>query len=117
MDYEMQGKSYHVTFVIFEVVGATYINLIVEVNTKSQAIKCLETIQAQLFSPILNEKFIPIISYDAISEYYCNKIYPKLNELERNLRHLLFNTYIVNFGRNYYSDMDIDLQNKIKQNI
>lgn len=117
LNYMSHGKTLDVTFEVFDVVGATYVNLLVSANTKLQAIECLESIQTQLFSSTLNKKYVPIISYDAISEYYCNKIYPKLNELERNLRHLLFNTYIVNFGRKYYSEMDADLQNKIKQNI
>ena len=58
---------------------------------------------------------IMVISYDAISEYYCNKIYPKLNELERNLRKLLFNIYIVNFGKDYYkATVSEDLKQKLK---
>ena len=40
----------------------------------------------------------------------------KLNKLERNLRKLLFNIYILNFGENYYqATMSSDLQNKIKK--
>lgn len=56
-----------------------------------------------------------IVSYDSVSEYYCNKAYPKLNKLERNLRKLLFNTYTVNFGVDYYQKtVSLDLQKKIK---
>ena len=56
-----------------------------------------------------------IVSYDSVSEYYCNKAYPKLNKLERNLRKLLFNTYTVNFGVDYYQKtVSPDLQKKIK---
>jgi hypothetical protein len=40
---------------------------------------------------------------------------PKLNALERNLRKLLFNIYIVNFGKNYYqATINKELQDKIK---
>ena len=56
-----------------------------------------------------------IVSYDSVAEYYCNKAYPKLNKLERNLRQLLFNTYTVNFGVDYYEKtVSPDLQKKIK---
>lgn len=49
----------------------------------------------------VRDEYVDIISYDAISEFYCNKILPKLNTLERNLRKLLFNIYIVNFGKEF----------------
>ena len=77
----------------------------------------MEQIQDRLLSLTeLNERYIAIISYDAISEYYCNKIIPKLNSLERNLRKLLFNIYIVNFGRNYYqATTGEEFQAKIKR--
>lgn len=57
-----------------------------------------------------------IVSYDAISEFYCNKLYPKLNELERHLRKLLFNIYTVNFGRDYYrTTFSAEIQSKAKE--
>jgi len=75
----------------------------------------LEYIQAAIEKSDIPKDYIEIISYDAISEYYSNKIYPKLNELERNLRKLLFNIYVVNFGQDYYqTTISGDLQNKIK---
>ena len=103
--YVMQVRDdfYHVSFDISEVIDTTYLNVFVEGKSKVKIIDCLEQIQDRLLSLTeLNERYIAIISYDAISEYYCNKIIPKLNSLERNLRKLLFNIYIVNFGRNYY---------------
>ena len=49
MDYDNHGKILDVTFVVFAVVGATYVNLLVNAKTKFQAIECLESIQWQLF--------------------------------------------------------------------
>ncbi len=117
LNLDISNKQYQVNFEVFSVQDATYVNTIVNSNTKAQAIKCLEEIQTRLLSPEINKDYLAIISYDAISKYYCDRIYPKLNDLERNLRHLLFKTYIVNFGRNYFADVDEDLQNKIKDNI
>lgn len=82
---------------------------------KGKDIACLEHIQNALENSGVQSNYIMVISYDSISEYYCNKIYPKLNNVERNLRKLLFNIYIVNFGRNYYkATVSDDLQSKIK---
>lgn len=104
-----------VKFIINEVVDITYLDVVAEGKTKAQIIKCLEQVQDTLLSSGIRDEYIDIISYDAISEYYCNKISPKLNALERNLRKLLFNIYIVNFGREYYqATISKELQDKIK---
>lgn len=104
-----------VEFHITEVIDTTYLDIVVEGMSKSQIVKCLEYIQKTMQDSSVQADYIMVISYDAISEYYCNKIYPKLNELERNLRKLLFNIYIVNFGKDYYkATVSEDLQAKIK---
>ena len=114
-DLQLGNTICKVEFVITEVVDTKYLDIIVTGKTKSQIVKCLESIQNTLLSSGIHERYIDIISYDAISEYYCNKIYPKLNVLERNLRKFLFNIYIVNFGSNYYkATINEELQNKIK---
>lgn len=107
---------YSISFKITEVTDIRYLDVVVEGKTKSQIITCLEYIQEEIFKSGIREDFVDIISYDAISEYYCNKIYSKLNTLERNLRKLLFNIYILNFGKDYYqATMDDELQKKIKK--
>lgn len=107
-----------VNFILNEVVDITYLDIIVEGKTKAQIIKCAELVQERLLSSGIRDNYIDIVSYDSISEYYCNKILPKLNTLERNLRKLLFNIYIVNFGREYYqATISQDLQDKIKGRI
>lgn len=105
----------NVEFIITELVDTQYLDVVVKGNTKNQIVKCLENIQYTLLISGVRERYIDIVSYDAVSEYYCNKIYPKLNTLERNLRKLLFNIYIVNFGRDYYkATIAEELQGKIK---
>lgn len=115
---KLDDFEYLVSFVIKEVQKNTFLDVTVTGKSKTHAIKSLEHIQTQLFSSGIDEYYIPIISYDSVSEYYCNKIYPKLNTLERNLRKLLFNIYIVNFGSQYYqATFGEDLQAQVKRNI
>lgn len=103
------------TFIVNNVADNTYLDIAVSGDNYATAITCLEAIQDRLQNSGVQEEYTMIISYDAISEYYCNQIYPMLNQLERNLRKLLFNTYVVNFGRNYYqATTEQELQNKIK---
>lgn len=108
--------SYNVSFKLTEVTDVSYLDVSVEGKTKSKIITCLEYIQEKILNSGIRENYVDIISYDAISEYYCNKIFSKLNTLERNLRKLLFNIYILNFGKDYYeATMNDELQKKIKK--
>jgi len=107
---------FDVKFIINVVVETYYLDVVVTGKSKAQIVTCLEYIQSAIDNSDVEKDYIQIISYDAVSEYYCNKIYPKLNELERNLRKLLFNIYVVNFGREYYqATVSTELQNKIKK--
>lgn len=107
--------SCNVIFQINSVAKNYYLDVIVVGRSKFQAIKGLEYVQATIEDSSIPKNYVEIISYDAISEYYCNKVYPKLNELERNLRKLLFNIYVVNFGLDYYHmTVNEELQNKVK---
>ena len=66
----------------------------------------------------LSKNYIIITSYDSISEYYCNKVYPKLNEFERKFRKLLFITYTAQFKKAYFeSTTSKELQTKAKEKI
>ena len=106
----------HVVFTIHEVASVEYLDISVEGKTVAQIIGCLEQIQGELFNSGIRKYYVDIISFDAISEYYCNKMFVKLNTLERNLRKLMLNIYILNFGKDYYkATMGSDLQDKIKK--
>ena len=87
---------------IAELKHATYIEVEVTGKTQNKIVKCLEYFQSKMEESNADGRYIIINSYDYVSEYYCNKMYPKLNELERNLRKLLFNTYTLNYGLAYY---------------
>lgn len=112
---DQDGISCAVTLLVNSVVQNFYLDVIVSGKSKTQVVKGLEYIQNVIDTSSIPQNYIEIISYDAVSEYYCNKIYPKLNELERNLRKLLFTIYVVNFGLNYYtSTVTGELQSKAK---
>ena len=110
------GKyTFNTEFIITSVVETTYLDIIVEGKTTTQTVMGLEYVQSILLSSGFRENYIDIISYDAISEYYCNKMYVKLNTLERNLRKLLFNIYIVNFGKGYFdATINSEIRDKAK---
>ena len=111
----MGATSCEVRFLINSVAKDYYLDGVVSGKSKVQIIKGLEYIQTTIENSSILRNWIEIISYDAVSEYYCNKIYPKLNELERNLRKLLFNIYVVNFGLDYYRmTVNTELQSKAK---
>lgn len=106
----------NVSFVISSVREIMYLDVIVSGKTRTKVISCLETIQERLNASEIRSHYVDIVSYDSISEYYCNKIFIRLNSLERNLRKLLFNIYVLNFGKEYYSaTMKPELQAKIKK--
>ena len=112
---ELDGNSIEAKFLIHRVVENYYLDVVVTGKSKGKLVRALEYVQAAIEKSDIPKEYINIVSYDAISEHYCNKIYPKLNELERNLRKLLFNIYVVNFGRDYYqATISDDLQDKIK---
>lgn len=114
-DMEIESIRYDVVFTIHNITSYCYLDICVSGKTTNQVVFALEYIHNKLVSSEIEKRYIMIVSYDSISEYYCNKAYPKLNKLERNLRKLLFNTYTVNYGVNYYqTTVSPDLQNKIK---
>lgn len=106
--YECSMDKCHVLFTISNVENASYMTVSVEGNRNDNIVKCLEKIQHSFDNSKISDEYIIITSYCAVSEYYCNKLYPKLNELERNLRNLLLHIYILKFDNDFYSHcMDV----------
>lgn len=111
-----QPETYNVVFRFYSVIGTTYLDVTAEGGSDEDIIKCLEFVHTTLQTSGISSDYVMILSYDAVSEYYCNRLYPKLNELERNLRKRLFNIYTVNFGRDYYrTTISGDIQTKAKE--
>lgn len=102
-DYSLEEIHSTVNFELFKVAKDYYLNIGATASTRHKSVTVLENIDNKLFKPKarLTEEYWIFPSYDAISEYYCNKIYPKLAYFERSLRRLLFNLYILNYGESY----------------
>ena len=86
-------------FTFSNVAEMVFLDVSVSGNTIVQCIKAMEYVHAKLLTDKFTNGLIPIISYDAVSEYFCNKAFPMLNTLERNLRKLLLNTYVFHFAK------------------
>lgn len=82
-----------------------YLDVIVNKQKRQDAFNILNAVNNKLVAHgnVFDKDFISIISYDCISEYYCNKLFPYLNEFERKLRKILFIVYTLNFNLEYYS--------------
>ena len=85
------------------------------IYTKINSIDNMETIDKKI-NKFMRDKYIVITSYDCISEFYCNKIYKKLNNFERKLKELIFIIYTFSYGVNYFErNFSDELKLKVKQ--
>ena len=85
------------------------------VYTKVNSISNIESIDGKI-NKLMKNNYIVITSYDCISEFYCNKIYKKLNNFERKLKELIFDIYTFSYGMNYYDrNFSDELKQKVKQ--
>jgi len=100
-----KSEKRDVSFKYYNIWSNYYLDIIVNTSSEEDAIAILENINSLLIGKknIFDKNFVSIVSYDYISEYYCNKLFPLLNEFERRLRKLIFNIYTLNFNLNYYS--------------
>lgn len=100
-------------------VDSTYY-LDISINDKKNIIiNCLAKINEILLN---NEEiklsYVPIISYDYVSESYCNILYPLLNRFERKFRKLLFLIFTAEFKSAFFDAMAPEqLQNDVKKRI
>lgn len=99
------NQDVDVSFKYHNIWSNYYLDIIVKARKKQDAINILEVVNASLIGEknIFDSSFVSIVSYDYISKYYCNKLFPYLNEFERKLRKILFSIYTLNFNLEYYS--------------
>ena len=113
-----QSKKTNTVRVEFDNKGAiAFVNVSSLAEGKKDNVELLELIDAAIKSDHTSK--CVVTTYDSISEYYCDKIYPKLATFERLLRELLFKVYITRFGKEYYEDAEFakEVAEKAKQDI
>ena len=74
----IEPDLFEVKVITHNVKHSFYVDIEVTGKTKTKVITCLEYIHKKLEESDLNKKndYIQVVTYDAISEYYCNKIFP-----------------------------------------
>lgn len=102
---EVDGLKRNVDYKISSASSTYYLDITVKEDSIRENILILEKLNEDLVGNgnVFDEKYISIISYDTISEYYCNKMYPLLNKFERKFRKLLLLTYTSLFQKAYFS--------------
>lgn len=116
---KIEGIKKNIEFKLSCVDSTEYLDIIVEDNSEETIIMFMKEINRAIISNAeLCENYIIITSYDSISEYFCNKVYPKLNEFERKFRKLLYITYTAQFKESYFEiTTSKELQEKTKKKI
>ena len=120
--YECRFKHYkspNVKMFVYCVRGDCYADITVSGKNKDRIIQQMELIHTTLEKSKASEQFTLITSYDSVSEYYCNKMYPLLNEVERKLRKLLYIIYTLRYRKDYieYTFVENTLSPESKKNI
>jgi hypothetical protein len=97
-------------------IGNTYYLTITSCGTVAQCAKILNEVNKKLIKGPHRKEYNIILSFDSISHYYCNKIYPKFNLFERKIRELIFCILIKTFGIDWYdATFSEELKNELKQ--
>ncbi len=114
--FNFDGKENTLDFETVKVNSVTYFDIKIDKkDTEDNIIKILEEFNNKLLkrNNELKKYFIIILSYDSISEYYCNKIYPKLNQFERKLKKLFFTLYTSRFKEKFF---ETTIPNEVQKN-
>lgn len=113
----INNNLHAITIKTHSVGKCTYVSVKACEGTEEQAVNCLEEIQSKIYDSDLENDYTILVSYDSVSEHYCNKIFPKLNMLERNLRRLFFNIYTLNFDSEFLKTFPEEIRNKVYKGI
>lgn len=117
--YKYKEENILVEYKFIKVNDTYYLDIITNDVKKSEVVYLFDEINKKIISnKDILRYYIPIQSYDVVSEIYCNKIYPKLNNFERKIRKLLFLTYTSLFKEEYFEvTTSQELQNNVKERI
>ncbi len=114
-DIEVEGYLYTINFKISSNKSGNpyYLTLSVEGKISKCAIILNET-NIRLLKGSHRKEYNIILTFDCISHYYCNKIYPKFNYFERKIRELIFFILIKSLGVDWYgATVSQELKNEL----
>ena len=97
--------------------GNTYYLSLLGEGTQFQCAVILNEVNSLLTKGAHRKDYNIILSFDGVSLYFCNKIYPKFNLFERKMRELIFDILVKAFGIDWYeatisSEMKAELASK-----
>lgn len=118
-EYKYNDKTILIEYKFIRVNDTYYLDIKIKGIKKSEIVNLFDEINKRIMTnKDVLKYYIPIQSYDIVSEMYCNKIYPKLNNFERKIRKLLFLTYTSLFKEEYFEvTIPEELQNNVKERI
>lgn len=103
--FNVNDYDCHLTYRFVGVDNTYYLDISID-EKKDTIINCLTKVNEILLNnQEINFNYTPIISYDYVSENYCNILYPLLNKFERKFRKLLFLIFTAKFKSSYFEDM------------
>lgn len=92
-----------------------YLDLFID-NTKYQGSLVLDTVNNKLIKGEHRKEYNIINTFDGVSMYYCDKIYPKINLFERKIRQLIYIIVVKSLGTEWYKEtVHNKLDEKIKE--
>ena len=103
-DIEVEGYLYTINFKLTSNKSSYtyYLTLFVE-GKISKCAKILNEVNVRLLRGSHRKEYNIILTFDCISHYYCNKIYPKFNFFERKIRELIFFILVKSLGVDWYN--------------
>lgn len=72
-------------------------------GTLAHCAKVLDVVHSKLLEGHHRRNYNIVTSFDGVSQYYCNKLYPKLSLFERKIREIVYNIMIKSFGASWYN--------------
>lgn len=104
LNFEFEGKQYEVGYSIHKKEGRIFLEILCEYRL-NVAVKLLAAVTERLLRDGNLRKNCYIISgYDGLSEYYCERLYPKFAKFERLLRHMILIILIKAYGKNWFEE-------------
>ncbi|MBE6677720.1 MAG: hypothetical protein E7597_02870 [Ruminococcaceae bacterium] len=123
---DKQSDLFGIDIVIHQTTDIMFLDVSID-GEESHNIEVLELFDSILLTPKTIYTFLKvevslykgydiIKTYDDVSSYYCKLIYPKLDEFDRKIRLIMYNTYFIVFGADFPQKFNFFINSKGKLN-